>query len=231
MKAGPRRWGRCGVTMKISYLLVAALAVSAATPALAEENDLEFWFEGTVSKDLDKNTYVELQTQQRFREAPAGDSHIYRIWLGQRLGGGVSGSVGLHRSKEGTTYETRLIEQLSYPISDTLKLKGRTRLEQRFIDNSGRTGWRLRQRIGIGVPLTDKKKDWEAVANVEGFFTLRATSPTGDTGLTGLRSFVGVQKPFGKVDVSVGYTRQQSIRKNRPDVVGHAPTLNLTWKL
>ncbi|WP_344695980.1 DUF2490 domain-containing protein [Sphingomonas rosea] len=212
-------------------IFAGALALLTATPALAADDQLEWWSDLTLSHDLDKKTFVEFQTQQRFRESPAGDSHIYRIWLGRKISKATSLSLGLHRSKEGADLETRIIEQASYTLDSKLGLKGRTRLEQRMIDGRDRTGWRLRQRIGVAIPLTDKPKDWALAANAEGFFTLRATSATGDTGLTGLRTFVGFQKTFGKMDLGVGYTRQQSIRKNRPDVVGHAPTLNLTFKL
>lgn len=207
------------------------LALLTATPAMASDDRLEWWSELTLSHDLDKQTFVEFQTQQRARPTPRGNNHTYRLWLGRRVAKGTSVALGLHRSKEGRDLETRIIEQVSYPLGAKLGLKGRTRLEQRMIDGRDRTGLRFRQRVGMAIPLTDNAKDWALAANAEGFLTLRATSRTGDTGLTGLRTFVGFQKTFGKVDLGVGYTRQQSIRKNRPDLVGHAPTLNLTIKL
>lgn len=210
---------------------LAIVALGMASPAMAEENYFEGWFEGTVAADIDKRTFVQFQTQQRARDEnnPAGNSHIYRLWLGRRLGGGVSLSGGLHRSKEGTVKETRLIEQLSYPIAGALK--GRTRIEQRFIDDADQTGWRVRQRLGLALPLAKQMDGVDFVANAEGFLTLRPTSVGGQRGLTGLRTFVGVERSFGQVDASIGYTRHQSIRRDAPDRVGHAPTLNLTLNL
>ncbi|WP_338501703.1 DUF2490 domain-containing protein [Sphingomonas kaistensis] len=212
-------------------LLGAALAVSLSSPALAEDNYLEGWFEGTISKELEGGTFVQFQTQQRARGSsnPTGDNQTYRLWLGQEFGS-VKASVGLHRSKEGSTKETRLIQQASYDVG-SFGLKGRTRIEQRFIDDADKTGWRVRQRLGYAIPLTDEKGGWKLAGSAEGFLTLRATSRGGDTGITGLRTFVGFERSLGKVDLGVGYTRQQSIRKNAPDRVGHAPTLNLTLNL
>jgi hypothetical protein len=212
-------------------LLGAALAVCLSTPALAEENRLEGWFEAVIAKDLGKGNFVELQTQQRARgkSNPIGDTQVYRLWLGRDVRG-VEVSAGIHRSKEGSVRETRLIQQASYKLP-VKGVKGRTRLEQRFIDDAARTGWRIRQRVGLTLPLTSAKDGWELVGNAEGFFTLRATSPGGQTGLTGLRNFAGVERSFGKLDLSIGYTRQQNIRKGAPDRVGHAPTLGITLNL
>ena len=215
----------------IVRLLGGALALGLATPALAEENRLEAWFEGTVSKEFEQGTFVQFQTQQRARGSsnPTGDNQTYRLWLGHKVGS-VTASVGLHRSKEGSTKETRLIQQASYDVG-SFGLKGRTRVEQRFVDDADKTGWRVRQRIGYALPLSSDEDGWKLVGNAEGFLTLRATSRGGDTGITGLRTFVGFERSLGQVDLGIGYTRQQSIRKNAPDRVGHAPTLNLTFNL
>jgi hypothetical protein len=211
--------------------VAALLALALPTVAAAEENRLEGWFDGSVKAEIGAKSYVEFQTQQRERSSsnPTGDSHIYRLWLGRKFGKATL-SGGLHRSKEGTTRETRLIEQASYPLG-LGSLKGRTRLEQRFVDGAEKTGWRLRQRVGVAVPLTDSEDGWELSGNAEGFLTLRATSRGGQTGLTGLRTFIGFERSFGRVDLSIGYTRQQTIRRDAPDRVGHAPTLGLTLNL
>ena len=53
--------------------------------------------------------------------------------------------------------------------------------------------------------------------------TLRSTDPDGQTGITGLRTFVGVEREFGRYEVSLGYLRQQDMRYRAPDRIGHAP--------
>nr|WP_314442217.1 DUF2490 domain-containing protein [uncultured Sphingomonas sp.] len=212
-------------------LLGAALAASLSTPALAEDNYLEGWFEGSIARDIGNDSFVEFQTQQRARgdNNPTGDNQTYRLWLGHQFGK-VEAMGGIHRSKEGSTRETRLMQQASYPLG-VKGLKGRTRLEQRFVDDADQTGWRLRQRVGFALPLTSEEDGWELAGNAEGFLTLRATSSDGQTGITGLRTFVGFERSLGPVDLGIGYTRQQSIRKGAADRVGHAPTLSLTLNL
>jgi hypothetical protein len=197
-------------------ILGAALAVSLCSPALAEENYLEGWLEGTIAKDLGGGSFVEFQTQQRARgrSNPTGDNQTYRLWLGHNFGD-IEAAAAIHRSKEGPTRETRFIQQASYKFGSS-GLKGRTRLEQRFIDDAGRTGWRLRQRIGYSLPLSGEKGGWKLA---------------GKAGITGLRTFVGFERSLGNVDLGVGYTRQQNIRKGAADRVGHAPTLSLTLNL
>jgi hypothetical protein len=172
---------------------------------------------------------VELETAQRFREEPADDTYYARLWLGREITEGVTVYAGAERRREGEGRETRLLQQVSYPLVGVLK--GRTRLEQRFLNDEPRTAWRLRQRLGVGIPLSQEEGGWELAANAEGFLTLRAPTGGDQTGLTGLRTFVGVEREFDKVDLSVGYLRQQTIRDNAPDTIGHAPMIGLTFKL
>jgi hypothetical protein len=207
--------------------LAASLLLLSATPASATEDRLELWLNPAVTTDLDDKTSIELETAQRFRESPADDTYYARLWLGRGLGKGLTLSAGVERRHEGEGRETRLLQQLSYPLVGILK--GRTRLEQRFLNDEPRTAFRLRQRLGVGIPLSSD--GWEVAANAEGFFTLRASEAGGQTGLTGLRTFVGVEREFDRVEVSLGYLRQQTIREARPDTVGHAPFVGLTFKL
>jgi hypothetical protein len=213
-------------------LLGVAIAVAGlSSPAYAEENRLEGWLDASVMADIGGGNFVELQTQQRARGSsnPIGDTQVYRLWLGREIGG-LEASAGIHRSKEGSVRETRLMQQASYKLG-IKGLKARTRLEQRFVDNAAQTGWRIRQRIGFALPLSSAEDGWELAGNAEGFWTLRATSRSGQTGLTGLRTFLGFERSFGKLDLGLGYTRQQNIREGAPDRVGHAPTLSVSLNL
>ena len=53
--------------------------------------------------------------------------------------------------------EHRLWQQASYDLATLgeAKIAGRTRLEQRFRENEGDTGWRVRQQFSIEHPLAD----------------------------------------------------------------------------
>jgi hypothetical protein len=121
--------------------------------------------------------------------------------------------------------EVRLLQQIGY---DWGPLEFRTRLEQRFVDVDPQTGWRLRQRLGTTIPLTPSQDGWSLTGDAELFVTLRGTEPDGQTGVTGLRTFIGFERSYGRYDVSLGYLRQQDVRDAAEDRVGHAPFVGLT---
>ena len=207
---------------------MACLLVAIAVPAAAEDR-LELWLNPALKAALDDKSFVELEVAQQYRGSPADDTHYARLWIGRKVVDGVTLSGGAERRREGNGRETRLLQQVGYPLLGPIK--GRTRIEQRFISGAQRTAWRLRQRIGVALPFSGRAEAWSLVANAESFLTLRASNDRGNEGLTGVRTFVGVEREYRRMDVSVGYLRQQSIRRDAPDVVGHAPFVGLTFKL
>ena len=207
-----------------------ALILPLATPAAASNEDFEFWLNPSVETDLDEDTAFELETAQRLRDADRGrvDTYFARFWVKQGVGDGLTLSGGLEtRANDGGSDELRLLQQLN---ASSGILRGRLRLEQRFVeDRGGRMGLRLRPRVGFEVPLTQDGR-WSAGADAELFWTLRGTSVGGDTGLTGLRTQVGVGYEVNdNVAVSLAYLRQQDFEDNAPDVIGHAPLIGLEF--
>jgi hypothetical protein len=216
--------------MRRTYLFLPALAVCAiATPAAASEDDGELWLNPSVSTGISDRTSVELETAQRFRDAGEGrdDTYFFRLWLNHDVSDAltVSGAVE-RRINDGGRNETRTMQQLTgrWGIMRT-----RARMEQRMVDDSGRTGWRLRTRVGVETPINDSAQ-WKVFADAEPFWTLRATSAGGDTGLTGLRTQIGVGYEVNdNLALSVGYLRQQDIASGAPDTVGHAPIIGVEF--
>lgn len=205
--------------------LGAVIATLGTGPVAAQDEDTEFWFNPTATRALDDRTSLEFETAQRLRETPRDDTVYARLWLNREDAGGRDWSVGVEQRWNGPGQrEVRLLQQVGY---DWGPLGFRTRMEQRFVDGDPQTGWRLRQRVGTSVPLTDLEDGWTLVGNAELFLTLRNTEPDGQTGVTGLRTFVGVERSFGRYDVSLGYLRQQDIRDSGPDRIGHAPFVGL----
>ena len=145
--------------------LAGALLIG-ASPAVAANDEVELWFGPNLSVAIDDKNYLELDTAQRFRLGPARDTFQHRLWLGRKLAARISGAVGIERTFEGDRRETRILQQLSYPLG---RFSARTRLEQRFVSDASRTAWRVRQRIGYAVPLTGDGKSWKlAVSNAIG---------------------------------------------------------------
>lgn len=208
--------------------LVLALTLAMPTAAVAADDSFQLWLNPSVAFDLDDNTGVEIETAQRFRPESAGpDTYYGRLWLVQKLDSNFSISGGIERRmNDGGSDETRLLQQIN---ARSGVLRARVRLEQRFVDSADQTGWRLRARAGVNLPLTDNGR-LAFVADAESFFTLRSTSNVGDTGLTGLRTHAGIDYEVAdNLALGVGYLRNQDILDGRPDRVGHAPLLSLEY--
>ena len=202
-------------------------ALLSPAPALAADDNFEFWINPSVEVAVGDDTSVEIETAQRFRDADDGNPDTYygRIWLNHAVSDAITLSGGVERRiNDGAANETRLLQQMSLKYCI---LRGRVRLEQRFVDNAAQTSWRLRTRGGVSVPI-GQDSPWSFDANAEAFWTLRATSPTGQKGLTGLRTQIGVGYDINdNLSLSLGYLRQQDIRDGREDVVGHAPIIGI----
>lgn len=211
--------------MKRSILAATVVALSMATPALAEDEDIEFWFNPSVSQVVDERTAIELETARRFRNDPRNDTYFVRGWVKRDDARDNTWGVGIEQRWNGPDQrEVRLLQQVSYAWGP---VDLRTRTEQRFVSTAPQTGWRLRQRVGTSIPLGDTEESWNLTADAELFVTLRSTDPVGQTGITGLRTFIGFERSFGRYDVSLGYLRQQDVRDNAPDRIGHAPFVGI----
>ena len=174
---------------------------------------------------------MELETAQRFRDAGNGrpDTYFARFWGKQEVADGITLAGAFEkRINDAGRDEIRLMQQAS--LSSGI-FRGRLRLEERFQeDRDGRMGLRLRPRAGVSFPLGDDDSRWSAGADAELFWTLRSNSPGGDTGITGLRTQVGVgYEVSDNLELSLTYLRQQDFEDGAPDEVGHAPLIGIEF--
>ncbi|MHA7819867.1 MAG: DUF2490 domain-containing protein [Erythrobacter sp.] len=201
-----------------------------ASPAEANGEAFEFWLNPSVATDVDDDTSVELETAQRFRSTSDGrvDTYFARGWVKQQLADNVTFAGALeYRVNDSGSNEVRTMQQLS--TSHGI-IKTRLRLEQRFVDGAERMGLRLRPRIGVGFDLTEDGR-WSAGADAELFWTLRGNNVGSDTGITGLRTTIGVDYEMSEnLSIGVSYLRQQDFEDNGPDEIGHAPLIGLEYK-
>ncbi|MES2884190.1 MAG: DUF2490 domain-containing protein [Pseudomonadota bacterium] len=218
--------------MKISAA-IALLASLALAPQIVVATDeaAEYWFNPSVSLDVDDATGLELETAQRFRSEADGrpDTYFARLWLNQSVSDNATLSGALERRiNDGGSSETRLIQQLS---SKHGVLRTRLRLEQRFVENTDQMGLRVRPRLGLALPVSENQR-LQFKTDAELFLTLRGTSDGGDTGLTGLRTQIGfAYEVNSQLSISAVYLRQQDIRDHGPDTVGHAPLFGVELSL
>lgn len=210
--------------MKKIFLGLALLLGAASTPAFAADEALEVWLTQTVSYHLDSNTTARIETTERFRNANDGrpDTYFVQGWLGQQIDNNNLVEVGIEKRVTAPgADEIRVHQQVSTRLG---LLRNRLRVEQRFVDNSGQTGWRVRVRPGVQVPL-DKEHKWSLRGDAEFFLTLKPTRAGGQTGLTEQRiQLILIRRVNDHTNFSFGYTRSQTIRKSNQDVVGHIPT-------
>lgn len=214
--------------LQICRIAAALFALTIPAVAAAADDAPGLWLNPSVAVGLDADTAVEVETAQRFRNAADGpDTYFLRLWLVQDLTDRLSiGGAVERRINDSGADETRLIQQLN---GKSGIWRGRLRLEQRFVDGAAQTAWRLRPRAGVNVPL-DADKKWRGIGDAEGFFTLRSTRAGGQTGLTGLRTQIGVAHALtDQIGVSLTYLRNQDIIDGRPDRVGHAPLLAIEY--
>ena len=205
-----------------SFLLTILLA--AAAPVSAAEDNFQLWLNPSVTFDLDDDTGVEIETSMRFRSAEDGpDTYYARLWLFQTLSPNFTiGGAVERRINDGANDETRLLQQIA---AKSGVLRARVRLEQRFVDDAGQTGWRIRTRLGVNVPLGSDDR-WALIADAEPFFTLRPTSSGGQKGLTTFRTQVGVNyAATERLELGLIYLRNQDVRDGRQDRVSHVPLL------
>ena len=197
-----------------------------ASSAQASDDIFELWVNPSIEADIGRGR-AELETGHRFRDG-RDDTHYVRLWYGQPIGSDVTLAGGIEQRFTGRVEERRLLQQLGYRSG---VFRGRTRIEQRFVEGDANMGVRLRQRIGVSVPVGRSGK-LALIANAEGFVTLRATTALGQTGLTGLRTVIGVDYTLNdRLGVGLGYLRAQDFRRGAVDRVGHAPLLSIAWSI
>ncbi len=211
----------------IRHALLAPILLCLATPVIAADEEAQLWLLETATIEIDDDTDIQIEIVQRFRsDAFGGDQYQLRGALDRDVGSGFGIGAGVVFQQSGRQQELRLQQQLSYA---TGPLSLRTRLEERFQEDVDPTVWRLRQRVQFSEGLGGR---WTGFVNTEGFFTLNASRPGAQTGLTGVRSQIGVRRKMSdSITLALAYTRQQDVRDNAPDRIGHAPLLSIAVKL
>jgi hypothetical protein len=128
--------------------------------------------------------------------------------------------------------EHRLFQQVSVENQwKQVTLTSRTRLEERFIENTGGiTGYRLRQQFRGQVPISADKK-WSAVVFNEYFVNLNAVPNHNKAGYNQNILFVGVNRQLNKrFNVEGGYALQTLNRVNTVDQFNHIIQVQLNYR-
>lgn len=120
--------------------------------ALAGENDVQFWFYTIAAGELDHDTRLAVDFSARWREQQRGDEQqTLRFTIEQEAAQGVRIGGGFGIFEAGGQTELRPHQQLTLVQG---RFSARTRLEQRFFDQSERMELRFRQRVRYTQPLS-----------------------------------------------------------------------------
>ena len=205
------------------------LPAGVSTAAQAHRDEMQYWASQSVTKAIDDATTLGLDTSERFLDTPtARHQYLARIVIDRRVAKGVDVGGGFTWSQIGGINEYRPFQQITFTRG---LLSSRTRIEQRMFDNADGTVWRLRERVQLAVPL-DKDARWTMTVNGEGLFNLNAVNISRQTGLTQVRTLVGLRHAFNDhLSLALSYQRQQTLVRGGEDVVTHQPILAIALKL
>jgi len=217
---------RLGALASIALPLAALPSAAHAT-----DDDLEFWFNPTITVALDEDTAIKLETAQRLRRESQNrpDTYFFRLWAKQKVSKGiVVAGAAERRINDGRRDEVRTMQQVSgrYGVA-----RMRLRLEQRFAENAGgRMGLRVRGRIGADIPINNDKTLFFS-PDIESFVTLRNSNPGGDIGKSEMRTQIALTYEVSDhLRVKAGYLMQYDLEQREVDTVGHAPILGLAFR-
>jgi len=209
--------------------LCAVATTAVAFPARSETHEVQGWLTEAFTFKADKSTTVTIDLNQRARRQGSDDEQfLQRVTVEHGIAPGLRIGSGMLYAFSDTERELRPHQQITYTkgIFET-----RTRLEQRFFEGAPRTGWRLRQRMQLLVPI-DTGKRWNVVAAGEVMFHLNRARDNDTKGFAVLRNEIGLRHKVSKhLDVQLSYMRQQSIRENRADQIVHLPWLRFNFFL
>jgi hypothetical protein len=197
--------------------------------AHAHKEETQYWANQGISTSLDDATTLAFDLSERFIDAPvARHQYLASVTMDRRVAPGVAIGGGFTWSQVRQVNEYRPFEQLTLTRG---VMAMRTRIEQRIFDNADGAVWRLRERLQLAMPL-DPTKRWTGTVNIEGFFNLNRTNSSATTGLTMVRTLVGIRRTLGRnLSLTLSYQRQQTLVANGEDVVTHQPIMALALKL
>jgi hypothetical protein len=200
-----------------------ALLCCAAVPARAADEDMQLWITQSVSEPLSSATEGTLDLSQRFREN--GNQLLTRGTVEFRLSpNAVIGGGAAYVSTINAADEVRPHQQLTLTFG---ALALRTRIEERFFEQADRMELRLRQRIGVALPVSHRLK-----AGLAGEILYIAQSQDSrDAHVDQWRANATLARGLGgNLEGTLGYLAILSPRDGGPDKLSHVVQLSLSLK-
>lgn len=202
-------------TKLLCALFALAVAPFAAPATAATVQDEQVWLNLTAMGSIKDELIYFAEIQPRFGDGVSRlDQAILRPAIGVKLSPTVSLYQGYARvitPREGARdlREHRSFQQLSWIMGKPWggEFASRSRLEQRWRNDGGDTGFRAREMLRLEIPVA--KNGLAALGYAEAFIALNDTDWGARGGFDQLRSFIGAEIPLaGKSTIELGYLNQ-----------------------
>lgn len=131
-----------------------------------------------------------------------------------------------------TATEHRAREQVTFDNVARIgraKLSLRYRMEERWRDNAGGTGWRARPYAKLSLPIAGKTS---LTLSSEPFINFNTTAFQKQAGLERVRTLIAISTPLSKkVGIEAGYMNQHGFVRGGPDTSDHIASVTLSLNL
>jgi hypothetical protein len=174
------------------------------------DHDLQGWAQFTLQGPLSPKVQGYIEVQPRFGEdLSQGQIAILRPAIGYQLTEKFSvwqGYAYIPALSSSFNDEHRIFQQgLLRHQAGQLDLTHRTRFEERFIENTDSTSFRLRHLLRVTYPL-GKQKKWYLASSDEVFFNMNSVGSGPNAGFDQNRAFVGIGRKLKQhLQVEAGY--------------------------
>jgi len=200
----PLRAGRPG-SLLAQFAGCAFAALASATPAFAQDHDIQQWtllvVQGRVADDM----VVQVDVQPRLTN---NASRLGQFQLSPSIGYKVRkkttaflGYMYVHTDPvdRPATDENRIYQHVIYPVGKIgdVSITARTRIEERLVVGAEDLSVRFRQQLRAQIPLGDKA-DPNLVIWTEAFYNLNDADWGPRAGFDRWRNLIGVDVPITK---------------------------------
>ena len=217
----------------LSKTILAVLAATAATPALAK-TDTQYWQTVLVNAKLTDDVVLSNETVFRSGDAKGFYEIENNLMVGYKLDKHVTFYLGytadpLYLKGSYTTMENRFRQQVSFDnfvVLGKAKLSGRLRLEERWRDGFSGTAWRLRPQVKLSVPVHGK-----TALNLshESFIDLNTNGFQKVSGEERMRNAITISTPIAKhFSLELGYLNQHGFVPGAEDTSDNVATIQLS---
>lgn len=201
--------------------LMAACLLLLPVPALATQDDTQFWLYFNGVAELDEGVVGTIEFSPRARTGSevllVRGNVDFRAAPGLDLGGGATWV----EFAPGHEFRTHQQATLTRGV-----VQFRTRTEQRFFGGAESAQLRLRQRVQVTLPVTESLR---ALANAELLYIARPENPAQQARVDSWRlNLLANYRLSPKLELGAGYLAIYSPRAGAPDRLSHVPMLRLT---